>query len=257
MANGSTIEWTDATWNPVAGCKILSPGCTNCYAMRMAARLQAMGLPKYAGTTRKSGKRYVWTGKIKTDHESLAVPLKWRKPRLVFVNSMSDLFHDSVPFSFVSAVWDTMGAANIHQFQILTKRPDRLAEFVALRREVLPNVWLGTSVESPAYLGRLDALRKVPAAVRFVSFEPLLARIQNPNLRGIDWAIVGGESGPGARPMSEQWVEDLLVASRRHSTHFFFKQWGGPVKKRLGRSFKGRTYDEMPTPKKRRISRAP
>jgi protein gp37 len=256
MAHGSGIEWTDATWNPVAGCTILSPGCTNCYAMRMAARLQAMGLPKYAGTTRKSGKRHVWTGRIRLDPDSLEAPLRWRKPRLVFVNSMSDLFHEAVPATFVGAVWDTMERASDHQFQVLTKRPDRLAEFVASRRKVLPNVWLGTSVETPAYLERIDVLRRVPAAVRFISFEPLLARVQNPNLRGIDWAIVGGESGPGARPMAENWVEDLLLASQRHSTQFFFKQWGGPIKKRAGRVFRGRVWEEMPTPKKRRMARA-
>jgi protein gp37 len=256
MAHGSGIEWTDATWNPVAGCKILSPGCTNCYAMRMAARLEAMGLDKYAGTTRKSGNRHVWTGKIKLDEETLELPLRWRKPRLVFVNSMSDLFHEAVPASFVEKVWDTMAAAKAHQFQVLTKRPDRMAEFVRSYGRVLPNVWLGTSVESPKYLERIDYLRKVRAAVRFISFEPLLSRIQNPNLRGIDWAIVGGESGPGARSMEEQWVEDLLQACQRHSAQFFFKQWGGAVKKRAGRKFKGRFWDEMPTPKKRRLARA-
>lgn len=255
MAHGSGIEWTDATWNPVAGCKILSPGCTNCYAMRMAARLEAMGLEKYAGTTRKSGKRYVWTGKIRLDEETLALPLRWRKPRLVFVNSMSDLFHEAVPTDFVEKVWGTMAKAKAHQFQVLTKRPDRMAEFVKSHGRVLPNVWLGTSVESPKYLERIEFLRRVPAAVRFISFEPLLNRIQNPNLRGIDWAIVGGESGPGARSMQEQWVEDLLVACQRYSAQFFFKQWGGAVKKRAGRTFKGRVWDEMPTPKKRRLAR--
>jgi protein gp37 len=256
MAHGSGIEWTDATWNPVAGCKILSPGCTNCYAMRMAARLQAMGLEKYAGTTRKSGHRHVWTGRIKLDEGSLDAPLRWRKPRLVFVNSMSDLFHEAVPFEFVDAVWGTMAAATAHQFQILTKRPNRLADFIARRRAVLPNVWLGTSVESPEYLDRIDVLRTVPAAVRFISFEPLIAGVRDPNLRGIDWAIVGGESGPGARPMEKQWVDDLFVAARRHSAGFFFKQWGGPMKKRTGRVFRGRVWEEMPTPKRRRMARA-
>jgi protein gp37 len=222
--------------------------------MRMAARLQAMGLPKYAGTTRKSGKRHVWTGKIRLDETALGAPFRWRKPRLVFVNSMSDLFHEAVPFSFVEMVWRTMRDARDHQFQVLTKRPDRLAEFVAARKNILPNVWVGTSVESSDFLSRVDVLRKVPAAVRFVSFEPLLARIQNPNLRGIDWAIVGGESGPGARPMDEQWVEDLFVAAQRHSTQFFFKQWGGPIKRRTGRLFRGRVWDEMPVPKKRRTT---
>jgi protein gp37 len=222
----------------------------------MAARLEAMGLEKYAGTTRKSGSRYVWTGKIKLDEETLDAPLRWRKPRLVFVNSMSDLFHEAVPSSFVARVWDVMGVAKTHQFQILTKRPDRMAEFVKARGRVLPNVWLGTSVESPNYLERIDVLRTVPAAVRFISFEPLLRRIQNPNLRGIDWAIVGGESGPGARSMQEHWVEDLFLACQQYSAQFFFKQWGGPVKKRAGRVFRGRVWDEMPTPKRRRLARA-
>lgn len=215
-----------------------------------------MGLPKYAGTTRKSGKRHIWTGKVRLDHDALDTPLKWRKPRLVFVNSMSDLFHPAIPFDFVDAVWDTMSKAEMHQFQILTKRPDRLAQFLVKRGAVLPNVWLGTSVESPCYVERIDILRCVPAAVRFISFEPLLARVERPNLKGIDWIIVGGESGPGARPMNGEWVEDLLAASRRYSSRFFFKQWGGPIKKRTGRLLRGRIWDEMPTPKRRRLAQA-
>ncbi|MTD93111.1 DUF5131 family protein [Hyphomicrobium sp. xq] len=246
MAGGSDIEWTDATWNPVAGCAMVSPGCTNCYAMRMAARLQAMGLAKYQGTTRKSGGRAIWSGSIRLDVNALSIPLRWRKPRLIFVNSMSDLFHESVPDTFVSAVWSVMEQAHWHQFQVLTKRPQRMAAFLKTRKTVTPNVWLGTSVESAAYLDRIDAIREVSAAVRFISFEPLLGAIPKPNLRGIDWIIVGGESGPGARPVEEKWVLDLLSATRKYGSSFFFKQWGGPVKKRRGRLLKGRTWDEMP-----------
>ncbi len=178
----STIEWTDATWNPVAGCKVLSPGCTNCYAMRMAARLAAIGQEKYRGLTRLSGGRQVWTGGIRCDEASLEIPLRWRKPRLVFVNSMSDLFHADVPESFIAGVWATMGAARQHTFQILTKRPERMRE-VAGRMDLLPNVWLGTSVETSEYLWRLRELRHTSAAVRFASFEPLLGPIVDADLR--------------------------------------------------------------------------
>lgn len=194
MASSSDIEWTDVTWNPVAGCSIVSPGCTNCYAMRMAYRLEAMGIQKYRGTTRRSGNRAVWTGKVVLDSNVLQAPLRWRKSRVVFVNSMSDLFHEAVPDQFINAVWEVMERAYWHQFQVLTKRPDRMARFLKIRKTVPTNVWIGTSVESPMYLDRLEALRSVPAAIRFVSFEPLLERISNPNLRGFDWIIVGGES---------------------------------------------------------------
>lgn len=249
MASGSGIEWTDATWNPVAGCTMVSPGCTNCYAMRMAARLEAMGLEKYRGTTRKSGKRAVWTGKVRLDFSALETPLRWSKPRLIFVNSMSDLFHESVPEQFIDIVWTIMGRARWHQFQILTKRPERMAAYLQKRSGFLPNVWIGTSVESPTYLHRLDILRKTPAAVRFVSFEPLLERIRKPDLRGIDWIIVGGESGPRARPIEEIWVLDLFSAARKYGASFFFKQWGGPIRKKTGRLLNGRTWDEMPLPR--------
>lgn len=247
MASSSEIEWTDATWNPIAGCSMVSPGCTNCYAMRMAARLEAMGLEKYQGTTRRSGGRAVWTGELRSDPRSLEAPLRWRKPRLVFVNSMSDLFHDRVPDKVIDRVWRVMGQASWHQFQVLTKRPERLAWFLAKRREPLPNVWVGTSVEAADYLDRIDALRHAPAALRFISFEPLLGRIVQPNLHDISWIIVGGESGPGARPLEERWVLDLLEAARSHGAGFFFKQWGGPLKKRTGRTLRGRTWDEMPS----------
>ncbi|TQF35998.1 ABC transporter ATP-binding protein [Bradyrhizobium sp. UNPF46] len=241
----TSIEWTDATWNPVAGCSILSPGCTNCYAMRMAARLEAMGAEKYRGLTRKTGGRAKWTGKLFLDRKALETPKRWSKPRQIFVNSMSDLFHSNVPASFVAEVWATMAATPRHTYQILTKRPDRMAEITS-GLPVLQNVWLGTSVESADYFGRIDELRNVRAAVRFISFEPLLGPVAGANLKNIHWAIVGGESGPGARPMDAEWVGEIKRACRRHKTAFFFKQWGGKNKKATGRMLDGRTYDEMP-----------
>jgi protein gp37 len=241
----TSIEWTDATWNPVAGCSVVSPGCTNCYAMRMAARLDAMGMKKYRGLTRKSGGRAVWTGKVRLDRDSLKIPATWKKPRRIFVNSMSDLFHDALPAEFVAAVWSAMESTPQHTFQILTKRPDRMAALTTLL-PVLKNVWLGTSIESADYLARIDDLRKVNAAVRFISFEPLLGSVAGADLTGIHWAIVGGESGPRARPMSEEWVGEIEAACRKAGTAFFFKQWGGVRKKSTGRHYRGRTFDEMP-----------
>lgn len=241
----TSIEWTDASWNPVAGCTIVSPGCTNCYAMRMAARLDAMGMEKYHGLTRKSGGRAVWTGKVKLDTEALAIPASWKRPRRIFVNSMSDLFHDDVPAYFIASVWSTMQATSQHTYQILTKRPDRMTEITA-SLPVLENVWLGTSVENSDYLHRIDDLRNVNAAIRFISFEPLLGSVAGADLTGIHWAIVGGESGPRSRPMSEHWVGEIENACRQANTAFFFKQWGGVRKKTTGRNFRGRTFDEMP-----------
>lgn len=241
----TSIEWTDATWNPVAGCTVLSPGCTNCYAMRMAARLEAMGMEKYKGLTRKSGGRAKWTGKIRLDQPALQIPSGWKKPRRIFVNSMSDLFHEAVSAEFVSAVWLVMEATPRHTYQILTKRPARMAQITA-SLPVLSNVWLGTSVESWEYLGRIDELRKVNAAVRFISFEPLLGSVAAADLTGIQWAIVGGESGPRCRPMLEEWVDEIEAACRESGTAFFFKQWGGARKKITGRTYRNRTFDEMP-----------
>jgi len=244
----SDIEWTEATWNPIAGCSVLSHGCTNCYAMRMAARLQAMGMAKYAGTTRKSGKRHVWTGRVNLDFDALAAPLSWRKPQRIFVNSMSDLFQEALDESFIRRVWAVMAQAHWHSFQILTKRPDRMLEVLSKPAfTVLPNVWLGTSVESEDYVTRIDVLRRVPARIRFVSFEPLLGPIVDPDLTGIHWAIVGGESGPRARPMEHWWVEQLHHACERQGVVFFFKQWGGKRKQRSGRVFKDRTWDDYPS----------
>jgi len=247
MAGLSDIEWTDATWNPVTGCSMASPGCTNCYAMRMAARLEAMRQENYRGTTRKSGPRYVWTGHVNLIESALDAPYRWKQPRRIFVNSMSDLFQEPVPAAFIRQVWKVMGDTPQHTYQILTKRPARMAK--VLRQKgfpVLANAWLGTSVESSSYLHRLDALRTVPAAVRFVSFEPLIGSVGKPDLIGIDWAIVGGESGPRSRPIDQKWVEDIHSACQRQGASFFFKQWGGKNKKRTGREFRGKTWDEYP-----------
>ncbi len=247
MSENSPIEWTDATWNPVAGCSLASAGCTNCYAMRMAARLEAMGVEKYSGLTRKSGGRAKWTGKVRCDEASLEVPHRWRSPRKVFVNSMSDLFHDEVPEEFIRKVWDVMRSTPRHDYQLLTKRPDRMREVLSKPGfDVLPNAWLGTSVESGDVVGRIEHLQRTPAAIRFISFEPLIGPIGSPNLAGIAWAIVGGESGPAARPMNEDWVWAIERLCRRFDTAFFFKQWGGTNKKATGRLLGGRTYDEMP-----------
>lgn len=247
MAGSSDIEWTDATWNPVSGCRVLSAGCTNCYAMRMAARLEAMGLENYKGTTRKSGNRHVWTGTVHLNEAALEVPLRWKKPRLVFVNSMSDLFQDEVPFDFVDRVWDVMRRSPMHTFQVLTKQPDRMARYLSVRQpEPLPNVWVGTSVEDRRVVERIAELRKAPASIRFISFEPLIGPVGSVDLSGIHWAIVGGESGPRARPMQPAWVEEIFDECARQHSAFFFKQWGGVNKKRSGRTFLGRTWDEMP-----------
>ena len=244
----SKIEWTDVTWNPVAGCSIATAGCTNCYAMRMAARLEAMGTSKYRDLTRRSGGRHVWTGKIFQDEAALLTPLKWRKPRIVFVNSMSDLFHPDVDNDFIARVWATMKATPQHTYQILTKRPERMRTVLSSQVDFpfLPNVWLGTSVEDSAVLHRIDDLRHTRAAVRFISFEPLIGSVRNADLRGIHWAIVGGESGPRSRPMQPEWVSEIEWLCRSAGAAFFFKQWGGRNKKAAGRTLNGRTYDEMP-----------
>ena len=213
--------------------------------MRMAARLEAMGTRKYVGLTRRSGGRAVWTGKVNIDRKSLVAPLSWSKPRMVFVNSMSDLFHENVPAEFVKQVWEVMAQSHRHTFQILTKRPERMA-ILCEDLPLLRNVWLGTSVENADYISRLDALRRVKAAVRFVSFEPLIGSIGVANLTGVEWAIVGGESGPRARPMERQWIDEIQTACRVSKTAFFFKQWGGKNKARTGRELDGRTWDEFP-----------
>lgn len=243
----TSIEWTDATWNPVAGCTVLTAGCTNCYAMRMAARLEAMGLEKYAGLTRKSGGRAKWTGKIRVDYAALETPFTWKKPRRVFVNSMSDLFHPDVPVEFIAAVWQTMAATPYHTYQILTKRPERMTSVLSSEGfNVLSNVWLGTSVEDGRVLHRLDELRAVPAAIRFVSFEPLIGSVADGDLTGIHWAIVGGESGPQARYMEPKWVDEVFDLCTDADTAFFFKQWGGKNKKATGRTYRNQEWDHLP-----------
>lgn len=243
----TAIEWTDVTWNPVAGCSIMSAGCTNCYAMRMAARLEAMGVEKYRGLTRKSGGRAKWTGKITLDHAALGAPHRWSKPRRVFVNSMSDLFHPDVPAAFVREIWRVMEETPRHTYQILTKRPDRMGEtLLGPGFDVLPNVWLGTSVEDSRVLHRLDELRRVPAAVRFVSYEPLIGSVAGGSLEGIHWAIVGGESGPNARPIETQWVDEIFDQCTDADAAFFFKQWGGQNKKATGRRYRDREWDGLP-----------
>jgi len=248
------IEWTDATWNPVAGCSVITAGCSNCYAMAMARRLEAMGVSKYEGLTRQSGGRSVWKGVIREDRSSLDIPRGWKKPRKIFVNSMSDLFHEKVSDKFILEVWRVMEDTPHHKYQILTKRPERMAHVVAdLLEKVLPNVWLGTSVENKEVADRIGHLRRVPAAIRFISFEPLIAPVGQVDLTDIHWAIVGGESGRGARPIREEWIDEIYAGCIHYKTAFFFKQWGAwgkdnkkRSKKANGRIYRGQTWSEMP-----------
>jgi protein gp37 len=233
-AEHTGIEWTDATWNPVTGCTKISPGCKNCYAERLAARLHAMGNPRY-----RNGFA------VSLHPDLLTLPLRWRQPRRVFVNSMSDLFHDAVPDDFIMRVFATMVEAHWHVFQILTKRSARLAS-LAPRLPWADNIWQGVSVESARYTGRIDDLRTVPAAVRFLSIEPLLGPIANLPLEGIHWVIVGGESGPGRRAMAAEWPRDIRDQCLRAGVPFFFKQWGGRTPKSAGRVLDRRIWDEMP-----------
>lgn len=234
MTSTSKIEWTEVTWNPVTGCTKVSAGCKHCYAERMALRLQAMGAARYRD------------GFSLTLHEDLIdAPRRWRQPRIVFVNSMSDLFHERVPLSFIQRVFQTMADCPQHTFQVLTKRSRRLRE-VAPLLTWSPNIWMGVSVEDSRVVGRIGDLREVPAAVRFLSCEPLIGPLAALPLGGINWVIVGGESGPGARPMQEVWVRDIMHQCRRANVAFFFKQWGGARKDLTGRMLDGRTFDEMP-----------
>ncbi len=234
MAANSKIEWTQCTWNPVTGCTKVSPGCLNCYAERMARRLQAMGQPNYRN------------GFDVTLHpHMLELPLRWQRPRTVFVNSMSDLFHDDVPVEFIQQVFDVMHQAKQHRFQVLTKRAERLAKLAPM----LPwagNIWMGVTVENREYLTRIDHLREIDAAVRFISFEPLLGPVPEFDSEGIDWVIVGGESGPGARPLHKHWVREIRDHCQARNVPFFFKQWGGVNKKRYGRILDRKTWNELP-----------
>ena len=234
MAHKSQIEWTEATWNPVTGCKKISPGCKHCYAERLSKRLKAMGQANY-----KNG------FKLTLQPQMLELPLKWKKPQTIFVNSMSDLFHTDVPLDYIQQVFDVMKRAHWHRFQVLTKRSDRLAE-LSSELEWTPNIWMGVSVESQKYVHRIDDLRKTGAEVKFLSLEPLLGPLTNLDLMEIDWAIVGGESGYGARPIKEDWVLEIRRQCKDYNVPFFFKQWGGFNKKKTGRLLEGRTYDEMP-----------
>lgn len=234
MGQLSSIEWTDATWNPVTGCTKISPGCKHCYAERMAKRLQAMGQP-----------RYVDGFNLTLQHDVVIQPLSWKKPRLVFVNSMSDLFHDEVPLTFLKRVFEVMAEAHWHVFQVLTKRAERLEE-TAQSLSWPPNVWIGVSVENDDYAYRIDHLKRVPAAVRFLSIEPLLGPITNLSLTHVDWVIVGGESGPFARFVDPQWVRCIRDECVSAGVPFFFKQWGGTRKSTTGRALDGRTWDELP-----------
>ena len=230
----SKIEWTDATWNPVTGCNKISPGCKHCYAERLSKRLKATGMAKYRN------------GFAVTLHpDTLDIPLRWRKPRSIFVNSMSDLFHPEVPDDFITQVFDVMTRAHWHRYQVLTKRPERVASL----NSTLPwpaQIWQGVSVENADYAYRIDLLRDTAAAVKFLSLEPLLGPLPNLDLAGIDWVIVGGESGPGARPMQPDWARDIRDQCIDAGVPFHFKQWGGVFKKRNGRELDGRTWDEMP-----------
>jgi protein gp37 len=236
MATQSSIEWTEMTWNPVTGCSKVSEGCRHCYAERMSLRLQAMGNRRYANGFQ-----------VTLHHDLVDLPKTLRRPRLIFVNSMSDLFHEDVPEQFIARVFETMAACPQHTFQVLTKRSRRLRDLAA-RLPWPQNIWVGVSVEDQRVLHRIDDLRQVPAAVRFLSCEPLLGPLDNLDLTGISWVIVGGESGPGARPMKPEWVEAILSQCQQAKIAFFFKQWGGPRKDLAGRELNGRTYDEMPTP---------
>jgi protein gp37 len=234
MAQGSGIEWTESTWNPVTGCTKISPGCKHCYAERLAERLQIMGQANYAN------------GFQLTLHpHMLGLPLRWKRPQSIFVNSMSDLFHEDVPVEYVREVFDVMLRANWHRFQILTKRADRL-EQQSPHLDWAPNIWMGVSVENDEYRHRIDHLRRTGAQIKFLSLEPLLGPLPGLDLTGIDWVIVGGESGPNARPMVPGWVTDIRDQCRRAGVPFFFKQWGGRNKKQAGRMLDGRVWDQMP-----------
>jgi protein gp37 len=234
MSTHSSIEWTEATWNPLTGCDKVSPGCKNCYAERMAKRLQAMGQPNYAN------------GFGLTLHEhALALPLGWKKPQMIFVNSMSDLFHAEVPMPFIQKVFAVMRRADWHTFQVLTKRSQRLLESDA-EIDWPANVWMGVSIENQRYAFRAEHLRQTGAKIKFLSLEPLLGPLTNLNLHGIDWVIVGGESGPRSRPLEERWVLEIRDQCLAAHVPFFFKQWGGVHRKRNGRLLQGKVWNGMP-----------
>lgn len=234
MADQSSIEWTEATWNPVTGCTKVSPGCKHCYAERMAKRLKLMGQPNYADGFN-----------LTLQEHALGIPLKWKRSRTIFVNSMSDLFHKGVSVEFIQRAFQTMNTADWHTYQVLTKRAERLADLSALL-DWSPQIWQGVSVENADYTWRIDRLRETGAFVKFLSLEPLLGPLPDLDLSGIDWVIVGGESGPGARAVDPQWVRDIRDQCLEAGVAFFFKQWGGVNKKRAGRELDGRFWNQMP-----------
>jgi len=234
MGINSSIEWTESTWNPLTGCTKISPGCKHCYAERMALRLQSMGQPNYVNGFQ-----------LTLQEDALELPLRWKKPQTIFVNSMSDMFHTDVPLEFIVKVFDVMRRANWHRFQVLTKRSDRLLS-LAQQLTWARNIWMGVSVESDSYIHRIDDLRRTEASIKFLSLEPLLGPLADLCLEGVDWVIVGGESGPGARPMSSEWVTSIRDQCIDANVPFFFKQWGGVWKKKFGRELEGRTWDQMP-----------
>lgn len=244
MARRSTIEWTEMTWNPVTGCTMISPGCARCYAERMSRRLKAMGSPNY-----RNGFA------LTLQPHTLEYPLRWKKPLTIFVNSMSDLFHEDVPLEYIQRVFQVMNKANWHTYQILTKRSDRLRELSPLL-DWQDHVWMGVSVENAKYANRIDHLRATGAKVKFLSVEPLLGPIPKMKLGKMDWVIVGGESGPGARKIDPAWVTDIRDQCLRAGVAFFFKQWGGVNKKKSGRELEGRTWDDMPEAQSRTTSLA-
>ncbi len=230
----TSIEWTELSWNPVTGCTKISPGCNNCYAERMAIRLQAMGQLNYINGF-----------KLSLHERIIELPLSWKKPRMIFVNSMGDLFHEDVPIDFIKRIFEVMEKSPRHRFQILTKRSQRLLEINSIINWP-NNVWMGVSIENDDYAFRLDHLRKTGAKVKFISFEPLIGPIDRLNISGINWVIVGGESGPKARPIKENWVINIQEQCSVVGVPFFFKQWGGKNRKRNGRTLRGRTWDELP-----------
>lgn len=230
----TNISWTNKSWNAVTGCSEISPGCKNCYAKRLAKRLNKMGQKKYRNVFQVTCHEYV-----------LDEPLSWKKPCMIFANSMTDLFHEEVPEDFIEKVFETMNKADWHTFQFLTKRPDRLVELSSKLRWT-SNIWAGVTVENADYLSRIELLREVPARIKFVSFEPLLGSVGDANLTGVDWVIVGGESGPGARPMAEEWVIEIQAMCAKASIPFFFKQWGGVRKKENGDLLRGQICQEYP-----------
>ena len=234
MATNSQIEWTDATWNPVTGRTKISPGCKNCYAERMALRLKAMGQPNY-----RQG------FKLSLQPQMLDLPLRWRTPKRIFVNSMSDLFHKDVPTDYIKRVFEIMNRADWHQYQVLTKRSERVLELDD-QLGWSPQIWMGVSVETEKYKYRIDHLRETRAHIKFLSLEPLLGSLRDLNLNGIDWVIVGGESGPGARGVEGDWITEIRDQCVSSQTSFFFKQWGGVRKSKTGRTLEGRTWNEMP-----------